>query len=129
LVLGLLLVLVVSILELGAHIQSESELVIGILDLISLDESKDGWAIDGSTASVDDGVADLSDQNNKSSWCVVMLRVGPDEQDSMHDWNEKVNHLVQLLGRVGKLIEQVKEGLQIKEVLSGLRSGDLNLFL
>jgi len=91
LVLGLLLVLVVSILELGAHIQSESELVIGILDLISLDESKDGWAIDGSTASVDDGVADLSDKDNESSWGVVVLGVSPDKENGVHDWLEHLN--------------------------------------
>ena len=118
LVLGLLLVLVVSILELGANVQSESELVIGDLWLIGLDKSEDGWSIDGSTASVDNGVADLSDQDNKPSWGVVMLRVGPDKQNSMHDWNEKVNHLIQLLSCIGELVEQIEEGLKVEEILS-----------
>lgn len=129
LVLGLLLVLVVSILELGANVQSESELVISDLWLIGLDESEDGWSIDGSTASVDDGVTDLSDQDNKSSWGVVMLRVGPDEQNGVHDWNEKVNHLIQLLSGIGKLVEQTEEGLKVEEILSCLRSCDLNFLL
>lgn len=121
-VLGLLLVLIVGILELGADIQSEGELIIGSLWLIGSDESEDGWSIDGSSASVDDGVADLSDQNNQSSWGVVVLRVGPDQQDSMHDWDEKVNHLIELLSSVSKLIEEIQQGLEIEEVLSGLSS-------
>ena len=94
LVLGLLLVLIVGILELGADIQSEGKLIIGSFWLISSNESEDGWSINGTSASDDDGVADLSDQNNQSSWGVVVLRVGPDQQDSMHDWDEKINHLI-----------------------------------
>jgi hypothetical protein len=120
LVLGLLLVLIVGIFELGADIQSKSELVIGGLWLIGSDESEDGWSIDGHTASIDNGVADLSDQDNKPSWSVVMLGVGPDEQNGVHDWNEKVNHLIQLLSCIGELVEQIKEGLKIEEVFSCL---------
>jgi hypothetical protein len=121
LVLGPLLILVVGILELGANVQSKSELVIGDLWLIRIDKSEDGWSIDGSTASVDNGIADLSDQDNKSSWGVVMLRVGPDEQNGVHDWDEKVNHIIQLLSCIGELVEQFEESLKVEEILSCLR--------
>ena len=58
-----------------------------------------------------------------------MLRVGPDQQDSVHDWNEQVYHLVKLLSRVCQLIEELQQGLEVQEVLSGFRPGDLNLLL
>ena len=121
-VLGLLLVLIVGILELCTDIQRVGKLIIGSLWLVCSDESKDGWSIDGSSASINDGVADLSDQNNQSSRGVVVLRVRPDQQDSMHDWDKKVNHLIELLSSVSKLIEEIQQGLEIEEVLSGLGS-------
>ena len=54
----------------------------------SFDESKDLFAIDLASALVDDGIADLSDQNNKSWWSVVILRVSPNQQNGVHHWNE-----------------------------------------
>jgi hypothetical protein len=52
------------------------------------DESKDLWPIHLKVALGDDGVADFSNQNNKSGWSVVVLRVSPNEQDGVHNWNE-----------------------------------------
>ena len=129
LVLGLLLVLVVGILELGADVEGKGELVVGDLWLISTDKPKDGWSINGGTAPVDDGVADLSNQHHKSSWSVVVLGVGPDQENSVHDWDEEIDHVAELLGRVGQLVEQVEKGLKVEEVLGGFRPGDLNLLL
>jgi len=77
--LGLLLVLKVGILELSTDIESNGELVMSLLFVASLDQVKDGKAVDGLFASDNDGIADFSDENNESGWGVVVLRVLPDE--------------------------------------------------
>jgi hypothetical protein len=77
--LGLLLVLKVGILELSTDIESNSELIMSLLWLFSLDQVKDGKAVNGISASDNDGIADFSDENNESGWGVVVLRVLPDE--------------------------------------------------
>lgn len=129
LVLSLGFVFKVSVFELGADVQGEDELVMGLLWLLSLDEAKDLLTIDLLVASVDDRVANLTDENNKPGWRVVVLRIGPDKEDGVHDWDEEVNNVLKLVGWVGKLVEQFSQGLEISEVLVGLRSSNLDLLL
>jgi hypothetical protein len=74
----LLFVLKVGVLELGADIEGNGELVVSLLWLLSLDEVEDSKAVDGISASNDDSVADFSDKDDESGWGVVVLRVLPD---------------------------------------------------
>ena len=60
----------------------------GILRSVTLDVAEDLFSSDVGSALRDDGVADLSDQDDKSGWSVVVLGVGPDQQDSVHDGHE-----------------------------------------
>lgn len=66
LVLGLGFVLKVCILELGADIKSKDQLLVSLMWLLTLNEGKDLWSIDIVSASIDDGVADFSDQDDES---------------------------------------------------------------
>jgi len=66
LVLGLCFVFKVGILELGADIESQDELLMGLHWLLTLNESEDLWAIDVVAASVDDGVTDFTNEYNES---------------------------------------------------------------
>jgi len=66
LILGLSLVLKVSILEFGADVESKNKLLMCLLRLFTLNEGEDLWTINVVAASVDDGVANLADQHNKS---------------------------------------------------------------
>mmetsp|Transcript_20734 Transcript_20734/g.31851 ORF Transcript_20734/g.31851 Transcript_20734/m.31851 type:complete len:572 (-) Transcript_20734:732-2447(-) len=129
LVLGLGLVLEVGVLELGAHVESQHQLVVGLLGLISLDVHEDLLAVNGVAASVDDGVADFSDQHHQAGRRVVVLRVGPDEQDGVHDGHEQVGGVLQFVAVARQLIEQVNKGLEVLVVLVGLGTGNLNFLL
>ena len=86
--LGLALVLEVGVLELGAGLKSESQLVVSFFRLFVLDAGEDGLAVDVLSALVDDSVADLSDQDYKTSGRVVVWRVGPDHEDHVHNRHE-----------------------------------------
>jgi hypothetical protein len=120
LVLSLGFVFKVSILELGAHVQGENELVMSLLWLLTLDEAEDLLTIDVLVASGNDRVANLTDENDEPGWRVVVLRVGPDKEDGVHDWDEEFNYVLKLIGWVGELIEQFYQGLEILVVLVGL---------
>lgn len=124
-----LLVLEVAHLELGADIESLSKLGISNFGFFTGNESKDGWSINVTSASVDDSIADLSDKNNKSSWSVIILRVSPDEENGVHNWLENINQIGKFLSLIGKLVEEIHKSFKISEVLIRLRSGDLNFLL
>jgi hypothetical protein len=66
LVLRFSLILEVGILEFRANIKSKGEFIMGLLGFISLDKGEDGLTIDIVSASVDNGITDFSNQNNKS---------------------------------------------------------------
>jgi hypothetical protein len=40
----------------------------------------------------------------------------------VHDWNEQISSLSELLGVVSELVEEIKQGLEILVVLIGLSS-------
>lgn len=66
LVLGLSLVVKVGIFELVADINGKVEFVVGFFWLFAFDEAEDFLSIDFASALIDDGVADLSDQDDES---------------------------------------------------------------
>ena len=105
--LGFLLVLKVGILELCADIKSNSELIMSLPWLFGLDQIEDGESSDGVSASDDDGVADLSDQDNKPGWGVVVLRVLPNQQNCLHDGCKEVNHLWEIGTGADQVVEQI----------------------
>ena len=129
LALGIGLVLEVGILELGADVQSQDEFLMCLDWLLTLDESEDLWAINVGAASVDDGIADFTDKYHKSRWSIVVIRIVPNQLDSVHDWNEQVNSVRKLSRVISQLMEEILKGLKILEVLIGLCSGSLNLLL
>ena len=100
-------VLKVGVLELGADIEGNSELVVSLLWLLGLDKVKDSKAVDGISASNDDGVADFSDKDNESGWGVVVLRVLPDKQDRLHDWSKEINYFRKIGTCANQIIEEI----------------------
>jgi hypothetical protein len=58
-----------------------------------------------------------------------VLRVIPDQQDGVHDWNKQISNFIELGSLVGQGVEQLGESLKILVVLIGLRSCSLNFFL
>jgi hypothetical protein len=102
-----LLVLKVGVFEFSADIEGNSELIMSLLWLFGLDQIEDGEAVDGVSASDDDGVADLSDQHNKPGWGVVVLRVLPDQQNCLHDGCEEVNHLWEIGTSADQVMEKI----------------------
>jgi len=125
----LLLVLKVGVLELGTDIEGDSELVVSLLRLLSLDKVEDGKAVDCISASDDDGVADFSDKDDKSGWGVVVLRVLPDKQDRLHDWSEEINYFWKIGTCANQIVEEICECGKVLVVLNGLVTGDLHFFL
>lgn len=125
----LALVLMVSLLELSASVQSSLQFVVSFLRLFTLDEGEDFLTIDKVLASVNNGIADLSDEYDKSRWSVVVLGVGPDQENGVHDWDEQFLDIAELLRIVGQLLEQAAEGLQVQVVVVGLDSSHLDLLL
>ena len=57
------------------------------------------------------------------------MGVVPDQKDRVHDRDELVCDIGQLLRGVAQVVEQVLQGLEILVVLVGFFLGDLNLFL
>ena len=55
---------------------------------IVLDELKDALTIYLGAALIDNGVADLTNENKKSSRSVVVSAVLPDKKNSVHDGHE-----------------------------------------
>ena len=72
LALSLTLVLEISIFELGASLKSEGKLVMSFLWLLILDAPKDCLTINVFAALANDGIADLTDQDDKASWSVII---------------------------------------------------------
>jgi len=100
-----LLVLKVGILEFGADIKSNCELIMSLLWLFGFDHIKDDWTVDCVSASDDDCIADFSDKYNKSGWSVVVLRVLPDEQYGLHNWSKEINQLWEVSSGTNQVME------------------------
>jgi len=97
--------------------------------LLALDECENLLTINVVSASIDDGVADFSDEHNQSRWSVVMLRVGPYQSNRMHDWYKQVSSISKLFRGVGELVKQFTQGLKILIVLIGFGTSGLYLLL
>ena len=97
--------------------------------VIILDRAKDLVTVDLLAALVDDGVADLADQHQEACGRVVVLGVGPDEEDGVHDGHEELGDIGQVLRGVLKLVEVLLEGLEELVVLVSLDASNVNLLL
>jgi len=129
LVLRLSFVIEVSIFELVANINTQLELGVSFAEISTLDEAEDLLTVDLSAASLNDCVADFSDENNKTRRSIVVLRVVPDKQNGMHNWNEELGNIVQVLRWISKGVEQLFQSLEIFVVLVGFILGDVHFFL
>lgn len=58
-----------------------------------------------------------------------MLRVGPDQQDGVHDWHEELGNVGGGCRSGSQIVEQTFKSSKISVVLSGLSTGDLNFLL
>lgn len=101
----------------SADIECLGKLLVSSLALVAVDQIKDLPAINGGPAPVDNGIADLSYEHDKSGWGIVVLGVGPDEKNCVHDWLEDVDKLGELLSLVGKSLEELHQGLEVPVVL------------
>lgn len=101
----------------------------GVLGLLILDRLEDLGSVDVGPALLDDGVADLADEDDQAGGSVVVLGVVPDEEDGVHDGHELLSNVGELLGGVGEVVEEVLQGLQVLVVLVGLLLGDLHFLL
>jgi hypothetical protein len=89
LVLSEAFVLEVGVLELGADVDGGLELM-GSIDWFLLKECEDLGTRDVFSGLLDDGIADLSNEDNQSGWGVVVLGVLPDQENSVHNRNKEV---------------------------------------
>ena len=128
-VLGLSFVLKVGILELVADINASLE-DLGSLTLFkSFDEIEDLLTVDFVAADSNNGIADLSDENNKSGWSVVVLRVGPNKQDGLHNWLKELSDVFERQSWVSELVEELFQSLEVLIVLVGFVLGDVHFLL
>ena len=65
-----------------------------------LDGFENFWSINRASALFDDCVANLANENNETCGSVVVLRVVPDKQDGVHDWNEGLGNVIEFFGGV-----------------------------
>jgi hypothetical protein len=88
LVLSLSFVIKVGVFELKAYVNNKGKLLVGFFIIFCFDERENLFSTDLSSALVDNGIAYLSDQHNKSRGSVVELRVSPNKQNGVHNWDE-----------------------------------------
>jgi len=129
LVLGFSLVLKVGILELVADINASLQNLSSLTPFESCDEIEDLLTVDFTAADSYDGIADLYDENNKSGWSVVVLGIGPNKQDSLHNWNKDLSNVFQRLGWISELIEQIFKCFEVLVVFIGFILGDVDFLL
>ena len=128
-VLGLGLVVVVGDLELGAEVPASGELAVSITWVFVLDCTENLVTVDLLAALEDDGVANLSDEDQEACWGVVVLRVGPDEEDGVHDGDEELRDFSKVERGVDELVEVLLKGLEVLVVLISLDSGNMDFLL
>lgn len=73
--------------------------------ILVLDGFKHFVAVNVVAALVDDSIADFTDKDNQAGWRVVVLRVGPDEQNGVHDGHEELNNLMEVFAGVNEVTE------------------------
>jgi len=100
LVVGFAFVVKVGVLELRTNIESKRKFLMSINGFLILDGFKNFWSINSASALFDDCIANLADKNYEACGCVVVLRVVPDQEDGMHDWNERLGDVVKFFGGV-----------------------------
>ena len=71
----------------------------------------------------------MSNKDNESGWSVVVLRVVPDKQNVVHNWNKVLNNFSNFLVLISERQEKRLESLEILGVLVGFSSSNLNVFL
>ena len=65
-----------------------------------LDSFENFGSINGASALFNDCVANLANENNETCGSVVVLRVVPDKEDCVHDWNEGLCDVIKFFGGV-----------------------------
>ena len=128
-ILRLCLVVVVCDLEFSTEVHTSCKLAMSIAWVLILDSTENFVTINLLAALEDNGIANLTDQDQKASWSVVVLRIGPDKEDGMHDRDKELRDFHEIKRSVHKLVEMLFKSLEILEILISLNSGDMDLFL
>ena len=113
----------------SACVKSKGQLCVSFTWIVVLDQFEDHVSINRLAALIDDSVADLTDQHKKTSWCVVVGGIGPDEQDGVHDGHKELSNILQISAVVLEIEELVLERLKELVVLISLNLGHLYLLL
>ena len=100
-----------------------------LMGLVSLDESEDLFSINSISALVNNSIADLSNQYNKTRWSVVVWRVGPNHEDNVHGGHKQIWNLQELLPHIGQLEEKFLQSTKVLEILGGFLPGRVNILL
>jgi hypothetical protein len=98
LVLGLSLVVKVSVLELRADFKSKGKFAVSIGSVIVLDGVEHLLSINEVLALCDNSVADFTNEYDEAGGGVVVVRVLPDKEDSVHDGHEQLGNFGKLKG-------------------------------
>ncbi len=126
---GLSLGVVIGLLKLGAELHAQRQFVVSVRWVIILDCTKDFVAVDLLTTLENDGIADLSDEDQEASWSVIVLRVGVDQHDGVHDRDEVLGNIGQIERGVDESVEIFLKGLKVLVVFISLDSGNVHFFL
>jgi hypothetical protein len=100
-----------------------------LLGFFVLNGTEDCLSINILAALADYGIADLTDQDNQASRSVIVGRVCPDHQDHVHNGDEEIRDLGELLAQISELVEETSKCLKILKVLVSLGAGSLDFFL
>jgi hypothetical protein len=101
----------------------------GFFGLFVLNATEDTLTINIFATLLNNSVTDLTDQNYKASWSVVVGGIGPDHENHVHDGHKEIWDFSEVFTKISKLIEQGAKSLEIFEVLIGFCSSSLDLFL
>ena len=121
--------IIVGLLKLGTEIHAHSELIVSITRVFALDCAEDTLRADLIATLLDYGVANLADEHKQAGWCVVVLRVGPNQQNGVHDGDKALSNFWKLVRVIVEIIEVLFKGTEILGVLISLYSCDVDIFL
>jgi hypothetical protein len=110
LVLALSLVVEVSLLEASTDLDAEGQAVMSLMCSLASDAFLNAVSVNKIVAVKDNLVTDLSDEDHKSGGGVVVGGVSPDHENSVHDGDEELLSVNELITSVHELGEKVPQG-------------------
>mmetsp|Transcript_9277 Transcript_9277/g.10102 ORF Transcript_9277/g.10102 Transcript_9277/m.10102 type:complete len:229 (+) Transcript_9277:1035-1721(+) len=128
-IVGLGFIVKVGLFELGANVEGQTQFIASLTGGIILDQGENIMSTDKFAGLYNESIANFSDQHYQSGRFVVILGMVPDQQDDMHDGDEQLGQLYQILIFVHEIQEPFLECLQVLVVTIGFGSSGLNFLL